>query len=68
MAKVVFRYNMFLEWFFSALIPQRLAVQFCRFGEFFFMCLLERVKMKKKHIIRFCRNAVRFRIGAGHKY
>lgn len=49
MAKVVFRYNMFLEWFFSALIPQRLAVQFCRFGEFFFMCLLERVKMKKAY-------------------
>ncbi|EBH4610256.1 porin, partial [Salmonella enterica] len=23
---------MFLEWFLSALIPQRLAVQFCRFG------------------------------------
>lgn len=53
MAKVVFRYNMFLEWFFSALIPLRLAVQFCRFGEFFFMCLLERVKMKKSILLGF---------------
>ncbi|ECK3867199.1 porin [Salmonella enterica] len=44
---------MFLEWFFSALIPQRLAVQFCRFGEFFFMCLLERVKMKKSILLGF---------------
>ncbi|EBL7017414.1 porin [Salmonella enterica subsp. enterica serovar Newport] len=44
---------MFLEWFLSALIPQRLAVQFCCFGEFFFMCLLERVKMKKSILLGF---------------
>ncbi len=30
-----------LEWFFSALIPQRLAIQFCRFGEFFLYVLVE---------------------------
>ncbi|QPN38192.1 hypothetical protein I5080_08260 [Salmonella enterica] len=48
MAKVVFRYNMFLEWFFSALIPQRLAVQFCRFGEFFLYVLAGKGKNEKK--------------------
>ncbi len=49
MAKVVLRYNMFLNGFLGALIPQRLAVQFCRLGVFLFSVLAGKGKMKKKY-------------------